>query len=274
MVLRNINTASGFLAVNVEGDGPLVICAHGMGDDRSAYAPFAKQLVASGYTVANMDTRGHGDSSTSFEQYGDLATADDFLTIVKELNIGPAALAGCSFSAGSATIAAGKAPELVAGIILLGPFLRNPMGPVGMWFMPLLFKWPWGSTVWSFYAPTLWPGLGAEQGKARAKSSTQLLTRPGRWEAFYKTVCGCDHRVVEPWIGKVKCPALVVMGEKDPDWTDPKVEADWVAGQVQSTLLMVEGAGHAPMLESAEVVGRSALEFLRGLRMKGAFGRR
>lgn len=42
MVLQRIDTANGTLAVDVEGSGPLIICAHGMGDSRASYAPFAK----------------------------------------------------------------------------------------------------------------------------------------------------------------------------------------------------------------------------------------
>ncbi|EMC92042.1 hypothetical protein BAUCODRAFT_38060 [Baudoinia panamericana UAMH 10762] len=266
MVLRSINTAGGTLAVEIEGEGPLVICSPGMGDTRDAYAPFAKQLVSQGYCVASMDIRGHGDSSTTFTQYGDAAQAEDFLTVAKELNKGPAVLAGCSFSAGAATIAAGKSPESVVGIILLGPFLRNPMGAVGMWFMPLLFRWPWGPTMWQMYVPTLWPGLG-EQAKERAASSTKSLTRSGRWSAFYQTVCGCNHDAVTPWLGKAKCPALVVMGDKDPDFSKPKEEAEWVASNFSDAkVLMLEGVGHAPMLERPEAVSKAALDFLGKLR--------
>ncbi|KAK5169322.1 uncharacterized protein LTR77_005297 [Saxophila tyrrhenica] len=265
MSVQNISTAGGTLAVEVSGTGPLVICAHGMGDSRDTYNPLVQRLVSNGYTVANMDTRGHGDSSTDFKQYGDEATADDFLTTIKELKKGPAVLVGNSFATGSATIAAGKDSSNIRGVVLLAPFLRNPMGPVGMWFMPLLFKWPWGSTVWKFYAPTLWAGLPNDQAKARAQKTTDMLTRPGRWSAFYSTVVGCDHRAVTPWIEKAsKTPALVVMGDKDPDFSDPKKEAEWVASQFQSAkTLMLEGVGHAPQLERPEETSKAVLDFLR-----------
>ncbi|KAK3052895.1 hypothetical protein LTR09_005959 [Extremus antarcticus] len=273
MVVQKISTAGGTLAVEVTGEGPLLICAHGMGDSRDVYDTFVKQMVSAGYCVANMDTRGHGESSTGFKQHGDLAQADDFLTVVKELKKGPAVLVGNSFATGSATIAAGRKPESIAGIVLLAPFLRNPMGAVGMFFMPLLFKWPWGSTVWRFYAPTLWPGLSKEDATARAKKTTKLITRPGRWSAFYSTVCGCDHSTVTPYIEKAsKTPALIVVGDKDPDYSDPKKEAEWVASQFQdATTLVLEGVGHAPQLERPEETGKATLEFLKKLKEKGVF---
>lgn len=164
MVLKYFDTAGGTLAVEIEGDGPLIICFPGMGDTRDAYGSLARQLVAQGYCVASADLRGHGDSSTGFKAYGDVATSEDFLTIAKELDKDLAVLAGDSFAGGSATIAAAKSPECVAGIVLTCPFLRNPMGPIASWFLPFLFKWPWGSTVWSMYAPTLARPRRSSQG--------------------------------------------------------------------------------------------------------------
>jgi len=40
------------------------------------------------------------------------------------------------------------------------------------------------------------------------------------------------HSVVAPWLGRVQAPVLVVMGDADPDWKDPLVEAAWVASNV------------------------------------------
>lgn len=271
MPLQYFDTDGGRLAVEVEGEGPLVICSPGMGDHRDVYIPLASQLISEGYTVARMDNRGHGDSSTTFARFGDEATADDFLLLADKLGKGKrVVLAGDSFSGGSATIAAAKKPETLAGIILLCPFLRNP-SDMAVWFMPLLFYRPWGPWMWQTYAKTLWPGLGSEDAAKRAADSRALLTRPGYWRGFQKTVAGLDHRKVGPWIPKAgKTPALVVMGDKDPDWSKPMEEAEWVANNFENhEVLKVEGAGHAPMLESPEVVGKGVKGFLEQLKKEG-----
>lgn len=273
MPVENIEIAGGVLAVEVSGSGPLIICSPGMGDTRDAYAPLTSQLTASGYTVAAMDIRGHGDSSIGFDKYGDEATSEDFLTIIQHLGKGTAVLAGDSFAAGAATIAAGKRPDLVAGIILLGPFLRNGMGggAISTYVTPALFYRPYGPWVWETYAKTLWPGLG-DKVAARAAESRAHLTRPGRWAAFQNTVAGCDHRVVEPWIKKVQCPVLVVMGDKDPDWGQPLKEAEWIASNFQDVEnVAVNGAGHAPMLESPDFVGKKVVAFVERVKAKGNF---
>ena len=273
MLLQHFDVDGGKLAVEIEGKGPLVICSPGMGDTRDSYAPVASQFVAHGYSVACIDVRGHGDSSIGFNRYGDEATADDLILMAEKLGCGvPVVLAGASFSAAAAVIAAGRRPELIAGIVLLGPFLRLGMGVLGLYIMPLMFMRPWGPVMWRSYATTLWPGLGEEGARDKAAASTASLTRPGHWAAFQATVNGTDHRVVAPWIDKVKASVLVVMGDKDPDWKDPLKEAEWIASNFSDVRsLTVPGAGHAPMLEKSELVGKEVLEFLVALKTKGAF---
>jgi pimeloyl-ACP methyl ester carboxylesterase len=137
------------------------------------------------------------------------------------------------------------------------------MGVVGLWLMPVMFAWPWGPAAWEMFAATLWPGLGTDGTKKRAAASRASLTRPGRWAAFQATIKGLDHRVVAPYISKVRAPVLVVMGDKDPDWTEPLKEADWVASNFsQAETLSVAGAGHAPMFERPEVVAEKMVSFL------------
>jgi pimeloyl-ACP methyl ester carboxylesterase len=98
------------------------------------------------------------------------------------------------------------------------------------------------------------------------------MGRPGRWTAFQATVAGLDHSVVAPWIERVKAPALVVVGDKDSDWSNPIEEAEWVAGNFQDrTMAVAEGAEHAPMLERPESVGKAVLEFLGRVRDKERF---
>ena len=128
-----------------------------------------------------------------------------------------------------------------------------------------------GTFIWRAQAAKLWPGLG-DKASERAAITTASLIRPGRWAAFQATVSGADHRVVAPWIGRVKAPVLVVMGDADPDWKDPLAEAKWVASNFTDVeTLTVPGAGHAPMLERPEIVDPAFFQFLERMRIGGAF---
>jgi pimeloyl-ACP methyl ester carboxylesterase len=251
------------IAAGVRGAGPLVVCSPAMGDTRDAFRPLADRLVAAGFRVALLDLRGHGDSDAGFDRYGDEATADDLLAAIDAFGEGPAFLAGASMSAAAAVIAAGRRPDAVAGLLLFGPFLRNPAGgrAARLGLRALLLR-PWGPMVWRMYSAKLWPGLG-DEARTRAAATTKLLTRPGRWKAFQATT-RTNHDVVAPWIPKVTAPSLVVMGAADPDWKDPGTEADWIAQELGSEVLVVPGVGHAPMLEAPDVVAPRVLTFLEG----------
>jgi pimeloyl-ACP methyl ester carboxylesterase len=256
MNMSHIEVEGRRVAVEVRGSGPLVVCSPAMGDLRDAYHPLADALVAAGYRVALLDLRGHGDSDTGFARYGDEATADDLLAAVDALR-GP--------EDGPAVIAAGRRPEAVGGLVLLGPFLRTAGGPALALALRLALLRPWGPAVWRAYAARLWPGLGRDAARERAAVTTRSLTRPGRWAAFTATT-RTDHAVVAPWLDRVVAPALVMMGDADPDWSDPRAEGEWAAGAVRGDLLLVPGVGHAPMLEAPEVVAPAVLAFLEGIR--------
>lgn len=269
MTVSFVETDGGKLAVEVEGEGPLVICSPAMGDTRDAFAPFAAHLVACGHRVARVDLRGHGDSTARFNHYGDEASADDLLTVIEALGGGSAVLAGASMSAAAVVIAAARRPEKVGGLVLIGPFLRNGSGKMMRWTLHAALARPWGPTIWRYYATKLWPGLG-DRASERAATTTSLLTRPGRWAAFHATTA-TDHSVVALWIGRVQAPVLVVMGDADPDWKDPLAEAKWVASNfIDVETITVPGAGHAPMLERPEIVNPAMSKFLERVRLGGA----
>ena len=158
----------GRVAYDVEGSGPLVVCLPAMGELRSSYRHLTPLLVEAGFRVATLDLRGHGDSETTFTSYDDEALASDALALVDELG-GPAYLVGNSMGAGAAVIAAAERPEAVSGLVLVGPFVRNPPGGA---FAMLMFRLallkPWGPAAFMSYYPKWTPGHEA-RGVRRAQ---------------------------------------------------------------------------------------------------------
>ena len=115
----------GAIAYDVTGNGPLVVCIPGMGELRSSYRYTVPALREAGLRVACMDLRGHGDSDATFDRYDDVAAGEDAVALADHLGASQIVLVGNSMGAGAAVWAAAERPELVAGVALLGPFVRN-----------------------------------------------------------------------------------------------------------------------------------------------------
>jgi hypothetical protein len=104
---------------------------------------------------------------------------------------------------------------------------------------------PWAASSWKSYLPKLYAGRRpADFGDYRDQVITSMR-RPGYAKAFSRTT-RTTHDPAQARLADVTAPALVVMGEQDPDFPDPRAEADWVARALRARVVMVPGAGHYP----------------------------
>jgi pimeloyl-ACP methyl ester carboxylesterase len=253
----------GEIAFEVSGEGPLIVAIPGIGDVRGSYRFLIPQLVNAGYRVASFDLRGHGESSSGFSQYDDLAAASDAIALIEHLGGGPAVIAGNSMGAAVAAIVAADRPELVAGLVLIGPFVRNvPMPPgVGLALRVALLR-PWGPKFWKIFHRRAFPAQVPDDYDQYVDDLMSSLTRPGSWRAVQRTA-RTSHQPADDRLDAIEIPVLVVMGSKDPDFRDPSGEASLVATRLDGEVLMVESAGHYPHTEFPDLVGASVLTFLK-----------
>jgi pimeloyl-ACP methyl ester carboxylesterase len=148
----------GRVAYEVAGTGPLLVLVPGMGDLRAGYRFLAPALRNAGYRVACSDLRGHGDSDATFASYGDEETAGDTIAVVEELGE-PAIVTGNSMGAGAAVLAAVRRPELVRGLVLIGPFVRNgQISALQRLLLRVAMARPWAAITWKAYLPKLYAG--------------------------------------------------------------------------------------------------------------------
>ena len=267
-----LETTGGRIAYDVTGDGPLVVLAPGLGDVRAAYRFLAPHLVQAGYRVVTADLRGHGESSTGWASYSRTDVAGDLLALVRQLG-GPACLIGASFAGGAAVIAAAQESTVVSSIVLIDPGTRTPKISLGA----LTGRWLKASaliggtvllrsvSLWNRYLRSAYPGVRPADFDSYRAALTANLREPGRMAAAAKMGLSspADAEAKLPAVG---CPALVVMGTLDPDFPDPRAEADAIVAAMPAGLgriAMIAGGGHYPHAQFPDQVAAAILTFLR-----------
>jgi pimeloyl-ACP methyl ester carboxylesterase len=86
------------------------------------------------------------------------------------------------------------------------------------------------------------------------------IKRPGHAKAFSLTT-RTRHDAAAAALSSVTAPTLVIMGELDPDFPSPSVEAQWIAEQLRAGVLMVPDAGHYPQVQRPDLVGPALTAF-------------
>ena len=59
------------------------------------------------------------------------------------------------------------------------------------------------------------------------------------------------------------------MGEQDPDFAEPRAEADWIAQALHGEVVMVPEAGHYPQSPRPDVTTDAVIRFLEELNSRG-----
>ncbi len=257
-----LDRPEGRIGYDVAGDGPLVVLVPGMGDVRAGYRFLAPALRGAGYRVACTDLRGHGDSDATFDSYGDVQSSEDVIALIEELGGERAVVMGNSMGAACAALAAAVRPELVGGLVLIGPFLRNgKVNAIQRLLMRAAMARPWAAAAWNAYLPKLYAGRRPDDFEEYRRELVAGLRRPGYARAFSLTT-RTSHDPVQARLADVSARALVVMGERDPDFPDPRAEADWIAQNLNAEVAMVAEAGHYPQSQQPELTAAAVLRFL------------
>ena len=194
---------------------------------------------------------------------GATVAAGDVLALIEQLG-GPAVIVGNSMGAAAAAYAAAERPDLVEGLVLVGPFVRNGQVNSFMRAMMRIAMAPaWVAASWKAYAPRLYAGRRPADLDAHIDSVITSLRRPGYGKAFSLTT-RVDHAPAQERLARITAPTLVVMGELDPDFPDPMAEARAVADAMGGSAEALDGVGHYPHLETPVAFAERLAAFARG----------
>jgi 3-oxoadipate enol-lactonase len=258
----HVPVAAGQVYCETAGDGPPVILTHdGLAHRESWDAQFP--AWSADYRVARWDRRGYGRSDQPEIEY---SSADDLAWVAGHVADSPAVLVGSSFGALVSIRCALDHPQLVAGLVLVGPIVtgldftehfltrggRGFPGPDATLTEHLAY---WCETDPWFIA---WHSVAARQRLRELLAANPHNLRP---KAALERAAG------EPLLGRlgeIPVPTLVVSGEDD----IPDVHAHsgaLAAGIQDAERVVLSGSGHLPHVEVPDAFNTTVLGFLAEL---------
>ncbi|WP_157156632.1 MULTISPECIES: alpha/beta hydrolase [unclassified Diaminobutyricimonas] len=255
----------GTLAYDDQGPAhaPLVVCVPGMGDRRQVFRFLTPLLVEAGFRVVTADPRGHGESTVGWPRYDRIAVGADTLDLLRHLGV-PAVVVGHSAGATSALWAQAQAPELVSGVVLVGPFITPAKNE---WVSNLALGIVGRSaTLWAMFYRSLYPSARPADFDEYLAQLKRTLRQRGRMAAVRGYPRGNDEALSAA--ATSSGPAHIVIGAEDPDYPDPAAELE--AGRqvleqqgrrVGTTL--VPDSGHYPHADSPRQTAAAIIPFLK-----------
>lgn len=255
-----------------KGSGPTLLLVHGLGGSWRVWLENVLPLSATHRVIA-VDLPGFGDSPANLDVITFDAFARTLDKLCAELGLDSVVAIGNSFGGWVSTELAVRNPRLVAGLVLLDAAgipstPRERVKVVGMLRMadrmaPLGCKYRDKLSV---------------SPKLRRRAFGFIVTRadllPGDLAIYLMPEVPSPvfrqvlEAAVASWshawcaqVTKLDVPALVIWGELDKQ-LPLRHAREWVRLLRRSTLFLVPGAGHMPMLENPKVVNAQVLDFL------------
>ena len=255
--MAKLSTSLGMIGVDEQGSGgvPLVFL-HGVGSDRSAWAPQLAHFGTTRRTIA-FDDPGYGESDPARPSgeapHDRFATA--ILAALDALEIGQAHICGLSLGGVVAIALAALAPRRVASLVIADSFLVHPDGTA------ILKRSLAGSTDMAALARARVPVLlGAGPDPSLVAELEQVMARidPAAFRLASRAVWAADQRERAP---AITVPALVICGTED-RVTPPALSEAVTSAIDGARLVMIETAGHLPNLEQTALFNRALDQFL------------
>jgi pimeloyl-ACP methyl ester carboxylesterase len=239
---------------------PSIVFVHGAANDHGVWALQSRYFAHHARNVFAIDLPGHGRSGgearSSVEEIGGWLIA-----LLDALAIGRCAMVGHSLGSLAVLDMAARAPDRISGVALLGPSVPMPVADVLLDAARrddhVAFELING---WSFSAAHQLGG-SEQPGVWMAGSAMRLLerSRPG---ALYRDLVACrDYRGGIQAGGKVRCPALLILGERD--LMAPPSNARLLGeALVDKRTVTLAGCGHSLMAEAPGAVLDALRDFL------------
>lgn len=256
------------LAGEALGEGPAVVLLHGITASRRYVVHGSKILPRRGLLAIAFDTRGHGESSPAPSgggySYGEMV--DDLGAVLDaEVGEGRAVLAGHSMGAHTAAAFALRAPERLAGVVLIGP--AYPGLPTSD---EVLARWDQLADgleqggLEGFLAAYERQGLNPEWRDTLIRITRERLSTHAHPEAVAHAMREVPRDVPFDGLEELEfldLPALVVASYDEADPGHPYAVADAYAARLPNARLASEGEGESPLAWQGGKLSREIARF-------------
>jgi pimeloyl-ACP methyl ester carboxylesterase len=237
--VASIDVGGHRLRVEVSGQGPPdLLCLHGLVDRLEIWDRMAAKLAERGRLI-RVDQRGHGESEAPPGPYRRADLAADVVALIESLGSQRAVLVGHSMGGIVSMAAALAHPERVAGLVLVGTASRCSEKVAG-WYERIAVAGERDGTA----------------GLARAiygEKTRKVVTGDAQGIAHVtRTLKSLYEDPLTPKLADIRCPVLLVVGEKDP--MGPKASAIIADQLPDARLEVVPDCGHWVHVEQPEAV--------------------
>jgi pimeloyl-ACP methyl ester carboxylesterase len=250
--------------VDFGGEGAPVLLLHGLAGRANEWRSTARWL-SHRHRVLALDQRGHGMSDKGVPDYSRGAYVDDVVAVIERLGLGPAVLVGQSMGGLNAFLVAARRPDLVRALVVVeaSPGGPNPQVPerVGAWLDSWPVPFPTLADAKAFFGgDTLSAQTWLEVLEEHPDGYRPLFRREDMVSSMADTA---ERDYWGEW-SRVRCPALVVVGERG---FVPQDDVAEMARRVASARgALVPEAGHDLHLERPHAWRELAEAFLSRVR--------
>jgi pimeloyl-ACP methyl ester carboxylesterase len=246
----------------VWGEGPPLVCIHGLGDTCRSFLPPIASLSAHFRCIAFDLPTGRGDRARLWEyRHADLVS--DLFALLDHLELKQSYVLGSSFGATIALAAARLRPRRLPRLILQGGFARRPLFPAELLLARV-----------SRYLPGDMRHLPLRERILERSHSQPFAGRPPEmWQTFLDWTGATPiaaaawqalilHRVdIRGILPDIRQPVLLICGDRDPLIHGAHEEV-LLNGLPNAARMVIPGAGHMPSYSHPEMVALIVRDFL------------
>ncbi|MBI3964142.1 MAG: alpha/beta hydrolase [Chloroflexi bacterium] len=236
------------------GEGPPVVFVHGLGGHKGTWSRQVAPL-ASRYRVLTFDHRGHGRSTRDVPVTGSAEFVHDLHALLDQLELDRAVLVGHSFGGVLSIRFTLAYPERVRGLVVAASASEcNERTHHG---------WLFRAQLAEEYARSGVPDPLVEIddfGSASLIADSLRNTSGPIVAAVAREAASLWQEPLTPRLGEITCPALLVVGEKDPIGVGGSVIMQ--RRIADSKLVVIPRARHYVHRDAPEAFNAALLEFL------------